>query len=102
MSTLESKYIHEYRQRALVTDMQETIPPYLGCGSAESEWQEDPHNARKQFIAINSYSEFAEPSSVLLIGRIGTGKTSILNNLEFLIKNGEDERYKFVTKINSA
>lgn len=101
MSTLESKYIHEYRQKGLVTDMQETIPPHLGCGSAESEWKDDPYNARKQFIAINSYSEFAEPSSVLLIGRIGTGKTSILNNLEFLINNGEDKRYKFVTKINS-
>jgi len=100
--SIEEKYEHAYVYSEMITDMQETIYPYLGYGNAESEWSENPQQAHNQFIKINSYEEFSDPSTILLIGRIGTGKTSILNNLKYLIEREQENRYKFVTMVESS
>jgi len=93
-----SKYEKKTNTLPMVTEMQETVLQRLGYGAAESEWH-DPKKMHSQFIEINSYKAFADPSIVLLVGRIGTGKTAIVNNLKYLIDNGYEMRYKSATTV---
>lgn len=54
--------------------------PYIGKVAAEREWN-DPALAEKRFLYTDAYRAFAKYDSLILLGRTGTGKTSILRCL---------------------
>ena len=45
---------------------------------AENEWNTNPQMAEKSFLYTETFTKFADYSSLILIGRTGTGKTSII------------------------
>ncbi|MDL2219979.1 hypothetical protein LJC04_06620, partial [Ruminococcaceae bacterium OttesenSCG-928-O06] len=70
---------------------------YLGDFDAASEWNNDIENARKSFLHISSYEQFLDESKLILLGRTGTGKTSILRCFEHDVKTRAGNlRYDYV------
>ena len=51
---------------------------YIGEEDAAIEWNKDPEMAEKRFLYTGAYRSFAESNALILLGRTGTGKTSIL------------------------
>lgn len=54
---------------------------YLGKVDAVKEWNDDSNEAYKRFLHTQSYCDFVEEDALILLGRTGTGKTSILRCL---------------------
>ena len=54
------------------------VMPYLGKIGAEKEWNDNPEEAYTKFLHTKSYHDFINEDSLILLGRTGTGKTSIL------------------------
>ena len=54
------------------------VMPYLGKIGAEKEWNDNPKDAYTKFLHTKSYHDFINEDSLILLGRTGTGKTSIL------------------------
>lgn len=67
---------------------------YLGEQDADKEWNDDSRVAKKFFLQTATYQSFIQPSSLILLGRTGTGKTAILRCLEQEIEQGEISEYK--------
>lgn len=51
---------------------------YLGTVDAEKEWNDNPEEAYRRFLHTQSYCDFIDKDALILLGRTGTGKTSIL------------------------
>lgn len=51
---------------------------YLGKVDAAKEWNDNPEEAYRRFLHTQSYCDFIDEDSLILLGRTGTGKTSIL------------------------
>ena len=67
------------------------VPSYLGTIDADKEWNDNPEEAYRKFLHTQSYCDFINPDSLILLGRTGTGKTSILRCLcENVNKNNID------------
>lgn len=73
---------------------------YLGECDADTEWTDNPDIAKSLFLHTKAYTEFAKPHSLILLGRTGTGKTSILRCMEEDVKSGVFKDYKNVVSIN--
>lgn len=94
-------YTHNYaiaRIGAMTTEFKKEL---IGTPDAKDEWRKDRSEAEAKFISIDSYNEFADPSSLFLVGRIGTGKTAILNRLQYSIQEGRNCYYQSVVLIDA-
>lgn len=76
------------------------IPELIGKADAIDEWT-DPLTAEANFINIASYEQFINPSCVFLVGRIGSGKTSMFNRLKNSIEKGQFRLYDSVAMIDT-
>ena len=76
------------------------IPELIGKADAIDEWT-DPLTAEANFINIASYEQFTDPSCVFLVGRIGSGKTSMFNRLKNSIENGKYKLYDSVAMVDT-
>lgn len=83
-NTIESKLLN-FKDRLLqmknVDGLIRNVPQYLGKFDAEKEWNDNPEDAYKRFLHTQSYCDFINPDSLILLGRTGTGKTAILRCL---------------------
>ncbi len=76
------------------------IDEYLGSFAAEAEWNNNPDEAQKRFLNVNAYKKFKDTNYIGLIGRTGTGKTSIMKKVINDITNGNNESFKFAVEIS--
>ena len=75
-------------------DAQNIVTPYyLSEQDAEYEWNSHADQAARYFLPTTAYQSFTHPSSLILLGRIGTGKTAIIRYFEHNIENGKDRNY---------
>ena len=73
---------------------------FLGEEDAETEWRR-PEKPLLIFLSTPAYTEFKEPGVLYLLGRRGTGKTTILQMLRYEIRSNNDPNYSYVWMINS-
>lgn len=66
---------------------------YIEMGDAETEWEWDPQSAKTKFLYTKAYKDFSKTSSLLLLGRTGTGKTAILRYLAEKVNRGKNADY---------
>lgn len=66
------------RQMKNVDGLLRNVKLYLGKVDAGKEWTDNWEQAYKRFLHIQSYCDFIDEDSLILLGRTGTGKTSIL------------------------
>lgn len=69
------------------------VKPYLGKIDAEKEWNDDPSEASRMFLHTQSYCDFDDKDALLLLGRTGTGKTSIIRCLCEKVNQGKHDLY---------
>ncbi len=93
-------YSYDYYHAGVTGVLTESFPEFIGKADAIDEWI-DEKTAEANFINIDSYSQFAEPSCVFLVGRIGSGKTAMLNKLKYSIEKGNNEDYAAVNIIDT-
>lgn len=87
----------EYKWVTQFVDViQQHITPkaFLGEEDATDEWagKEKPINV---FLHIDSYGVFKEEDSLFLFGRRGTGKTTLMQMLQYEVRKGELRNYAF-------
>lgn len=73
---------------------------YLGKTDAAKEWNDNAENAKSLFLHTKAYKDFLEEDSLILLGRIGTGKTAILRCLEDEINNGKISNISYMVRIH--
>lgn len=78
----------------------ETVPQYLGQLMGEQEWEHSGMEANKKFIYVESYNFFKDLEYIVLVGRTGTGKSSILKKLEYEVNTFNILPYKDVVFVN--
>lgn len=61
---------------------------FMGEWDAIKEWKK-PDTAEPLFLNTESYKNFCEPESLILLGRTGTGKTAILCRLTQRVNDGK-------------
>ena len=71
----------------------------LGDVSAKNEW-EKPDKARNTFMHLSAYEHFINNEQLLLLGRTGSGKSSIIYSLKDDIENGTIDSYTDVIQID--
>lgn len=94
--TTSGKYVFDnksFSQMPSVASLAREARNHLGVGIAEKEWQDNPKLASKKFLHIGAYHRFLEEDTLILLGRTGTGKTSILKSIEYNINNNECDSY---------
>lgn len=76
---------------------------YLGEGDAASEWS-DIDKITSVFLQTDDYTEFKKINRIVLFGLRGTGKTAMINMLNYEISNNLNRNYKYslVLKQNDA
>lgn len=85
-----------YKQMPSVASIAREAKNHLGVGLAEKEWQDNPKLASQKFLHIGAYHNFLDEDTLILLGRTGTGKTSILKSIEYNINNGQVDNYSLV------
>lgn len=95
------EYKHEYYHAGVNHMTTSVIPERLGYADASDEWIKDELTANSNFIHIDSYNKFADVESIFLVGRIGSGKTTMLNKLKYSIKKGDEKRYSSVIMLDT-
>lgn len=65
---------------------------FMGEWDAIKEWNK-PDIAEPLFLNTDSYKNFCEPESLILLGRTGTGKTAILCRLNQRVNDGKFDEY---------
>lgn len=78
-SELEDRYIEEEIECESKSTAQKDIYGYLGNFAAEAEWNTNPEEANKRFLNVDAYKKFRGEYYTGLVGRTGTGKTSIIS-----------------------
>ncbi len=63
---------------------------YLGDADAAREWASKKELAKHMFLHTDAYHKFLNDSSLILLGRTGTGKTAILCSIEENARNHID------------
>lgn len=97
--TISGKYdfnSKNFSQMSSATSIARESRNHLGVGMAEKEWQDNPSLASKKFLHIGAYHRFLDEDALILLGRTGTGKTSILKSIEYNINNSECDAYSHV------
>ncbi len=61
-----------------VDGLLKNVKTYLGKVDAIKEWKDNPKGAYRRFLHTQSYCDFIDEDALILLGRTGTGKTSIL------------------------
>lgn len=97
---LKAAYIEDMKIAQIRNSGIITIPQYLGQLMGEQEWNESVSAANKRFINVGAYDMFKNKNSLILVGRIGTGKSSILKKMEYDVNNHKIPIYKDVIFIN--
>lgn len=97
----DTEYAHNYAIASIGAMVTEFKKDLIGVPDAKDEWRTNRSEAEAKFINIDSYNEFADPSSLFLVGRIGTGKTAILNRLQYSIQQGQNNDYQSVVLIDA-
>jgi len=85
-----------YIQMPSVASIAREAKNHLGVGLAEKEWQDNPKLASQKFLHIGAYHSFLDEDTLILLGRTGTGKTSILKSIEYNINKGHVDNYNLV------
>lgn len=76
-----SSFKEDTVQMRNVDGLLRNVKQYLGTIDADKEWNDNPEEAYRKFLHTQSYCDFTDPNSLILLGRTGTGKTSILRCL---------------------
>lgn len=72
------EYKDSLMQMKNVDGLLRNVKPYLGTVDATKEWNDNPKEAYRRFLHTQSYCDFIDEDALILLGRTGTGKTSIL------------------------
>lgn len=96
---LRTSYREDFRQCKQVFPPINAIEEYLGELDADIEWGNDKDGAIKRFLDTEAYQKFSSDKYIVLIGRTGTGKSSILNRFSYAVKSGEIKKYQTVINI---
>lgn len=72
----------------------------LGQVSGKTEWTQQPDKAKDTFIHLSSYEHFIDENQLLLLGRTGSGKSSIIYGLKNDIREGKISRYSDAIQID--
>lgn len=72
----------------------------LGDVSGKIEWTQQPDKARDTFIHLSSYEHFIDENQLLLLGRTGSGKSSIIYGLKNDVQEGRISRYSDAIQID--
>lgn len=75
------------------------VKQYLGTVDAIKEWNDNPKDAYKRFLHTQSYQDFIEEDALILLGRTGTGKTSILRCICENVNNQNIATYKMAIMV---
>jgi hypothetical protein len=93
-------YEHDYYKAGMEGMEEYRIPEVLGNAEAMDEW-DNPLYADANYINIDSYKQFEDPDCVFLVGRIGSGKTAMLNKLKYCIEQEKCQYYASVAMIDT-
>lgn len=83
----------QHTQMQSVASIARDTKNHLGAGMAEKEWGDNPRLASEKFLHIGAYHRFLDEDALILLGRTGTGKTSILKSVEYNISNHNCDKY---------
>lgn len=83
------KYTEDFRPCEQIFPPQNSVEEYLGELDADNEWNNDFEGAYAQFLNTDAYKKFIVPENIILMGRTGTGKSSILNRYACAVNNKE-------------
>lgn len=72
----------------------------LGGVSGKIEWTQQPDKARDTFIHLSSYEHFIDENQLLLLGRTGSGKSTIIYGLKNDVQEGRISRYSDAIQID--
>lgn len=97
---LLERYEEKWRPCKQVIPPANDIPEYLGELDADLEWSNDTEGAYKKFLNIEAYKKFIENGNLILMGRTGTGKSSILHRYAYAINSGEISDFSMAICIN--
>lgn len=86
---LMEKYKEDFRPCEQIFPPQNSVEEYLGELDADNEWNNDCQGAYAQFLNTDAYKKFIVPENIILMGRTGTGKSSILNRYAYAVNNKE-------------
>lgn len=100
MADMSIKYEHDYYHAGAGDMVAGNIPEMIGKADASDEWT-NALAADANFINIESYNKFADTSCVFLVGRIGSGKTTMLNKMKYSIESEKEKRYNSVVMIDT-
>lgn len=75
------------------------VKPLLGEFDAAKEWNDNPERARQMFLHTEAYKNFLDPTSLILLGRTGTGKTAILRSICHQVLQGEVPEYSLAVMV---
>lgn len=76
-------YVEDIRTAHMANAGNATIPQYLEQLMGEQEWNDSVDESNKKFINLEAYEMFKNTSSLILVGRTGTGKSSLLKKMEY-------------------
>ncbi|MCM1525614.1 MAG: hypothetical protein NC091_00045 [Bacteroides sp.] len=72
----------------------------LGQSSGKIEWTQQPDKAKDTFIHLSSYEHFIDANQLILLGRTGSGKSSIIYGLKNDIQESRISRYSDAIQID--
>lgn len=97
---MQKRYTEEMINCDRVNVEQKNVYSYLGSLAAEEEWKYDPIEASKKFVTVSAYKKFQNRQFVGLLGRTGTGKTSIIKKIKYDIKMKQNKEFEHVVEIS--
>ena len=86
-NSLRKQYKSDFRDAKRIIAPLTAVEHRLGSFDAIKEWQ-NQEEACAKFLNTRAYKRFIKDEYIVLIGRTGTGKTSILKKLQYDIENG--------------
>lgn len=96
---LRNRYQPSWNECEEVFTPMNAIKDYLGDTDADIEWSINEEAAYKTFLNIEAYEKFKENENIILVGRTGTGKSSILNRYKYAVEHGEIADFNIVVEV---